>query len=101
MIEFKSNEEKVVALLFSELLEDTKSREIIESGRISSAEDAIHFSKFYWKMVDMSVIFKKYEVLLPFEGSSEYWTEQLFYTFGGYLEQKGFESEWENEMDGE
>jgi len=38
-------------------------------------------------------------VALPCEGSSEYWTEKLYNSIGGYLEKAGYAAEWAEEFD--
>ena len=39
------------------------------------------------------------DVQLPCEGSSEYWTEKLYNSIGGYLENAGYSAEWDEEID--
>ena len=36
---------------------------------------------------------------LPCEGSSQYWAEKLYNSFGGYLERAGYEEQWNEEME--
>jgi hypothetical protein len=38
-------------------------------------------------------------VVLPCEGSPEYWTEKLYNSIGGYLEKVGYGQEWDEEVD--
>lgn len=38
-------------------------------------------------------------LILPCEGSSEYWIEKLYNSLGGYLEKAGYEKEWNEEID--
>ena len=38
-------------------------------------------------------------ITLECEGSSEYWTEKLYNSFGGYLEKNGYSKEWDTEVD--
>ncbi|MFA0811681.1 hypothetical protein [Microbulbifer epialgicus] len=95
MIEYRYPEEKIVAIYFAEILEDIKASEIIERGYVSSAEEATHLSKFFWAMIEKSA----QGVEIPCEGSSEYWTEKLYNTLGGYLEEAGYEKQWDDEVD--
>ena len=90
MIQYKYPEEKQVVLIFAEALNDYASKEIIERGEISSKAEAIHISKFFWKMVALSA---ERSVELPFEGSTEYWTEKLYNSLGGYMIRAGFTEE--------
>jgi hypothetical protein len=96
MIEYTYSEEKIVALHFAKLLNDSLAASILEKGIVASSEEATHLSKFFWKMVDKSA---EGGVDLPCEGSSEYWTEKLLNSIGGYLERAGYEKEWETEVD--
>ncbi|WP_043315914.1 hypothetical protein [Microbulbifer sp. HZ11] len=95
MIEYKYQEEKVVAKFFANLLNDGETLAIIDRGFVSSAEEATHLSKFFWAMVNKSA----QGVNLPCEGTSEYWTEKLYSTLGGYLERAGYEQQWNDEID--
>jgi hypothetical protein len=96
MIEYRYDEERIVALHFASLLNDSLATSILEKAMVTSAEEATHLSRFFWKMVDKSAAGG---VDLPCEGSSEYWTEKLLNSIGGYLESAGYEKEWETEVD--
>lgn len=99
MIEYQYEEEKIVALFFADLLKDSKSKSLLESGEVTNSEDATHLSKFYWNMVDLSAANQEPEIELPCDGSSQYWTEKLLNSFSAYLENVGFEDEWNTEVD--
>ena len=99
MITYKYDEEKLAALYFADLLHDELARKIIEAGAVSNSSEATHLSNFYWRMVDASVVFKRDKKPMPFAGSSEYWCEKLCYSLGGYLEDAGYEKEWDTESD--
>ena len=99
MIRYRYDEEKLAALYFADLLNDRLIRKIIEAGEVANSAEAIHLSKFYWRMIDASIIFEKFEKKLPFEGSSVYWCEKLANSLGGYLERAGYEKEWDAEVD--
>ena len=96
MIEYRYDEEKTVALYFAELLVDAVAKSIIEKSEITSREEAVHLSKFFWNMVNKSA---EGNIKLPCEGSSEYWLEKLYNSLGGYLERAGYEKEWDTEVD--
>lgn len=96
MISYKYPEEKIVALAFADLLNDEIAKVILIRESVESCDEAIHLSKFFWRMVDLS---SKGNVQLPCEGSSEYWTEKLYNSIGGYLEKAGYSTEWDNEID--
>ncbi len=54
MIEYKYQEEKVVAKFFANLLNDGETLAIFDRGFVSSAEEATHLSRFFWAMVNKS-----------------------------------------------
>ncbi|WP_445355688.1 hypothetical protein ACJJI5_04970 [Microbulbifer sp. EKSA008] len=95
MIEYRYPEEKTVALFFAELLQDTVAMDILERGYVTTSEEATHLSKFFWAMVEKSA----QEPELPCEASPEYSLEKLYNSFGGYLFEKGYEQQWDNEID--
>ena len=94
MIDYSYDEEKLMALFFADLLHDELARKIIEAGVVANSAEATYLSRFFWRMVKASAAFKKEEKTLPFDDSSEYWCEKLVYSFGGYLENAGYENEW-------
>jgi len=96
MIEYSYNEEKVVALFLADELGDSLAKKIIQKGEVANKTEAIHLSKFFWAMVNRSA---EGGVEMPCEGSSQYWTEKLYNSFGGYLERTGYEEQWNEEVD--
>lgn len=79
MIEYQYPEEKQVALIFAAALNDKVAKEIIVRGSVSSKDEAIHLSQFFWKMVTLSA---EKKIQLPFEGGTEYWTENFITLLG-------------------
>lgn len=96
MIEYSYEEEKIVALHFATLLNNSKAEKILKAGVVTSSEEATILSKFFWEMINKSA---EGNIKLPCEGSSQYWTEKLYNTLGGYLENSGYEKEWNTEVD--
>ena len=96
MIEYSFDEERTVALLMADELGDDLAKTLLERGEVQSSEEATHLSRFFWKMVNRSA---QGGVELPCEGSSQYWTEKLYNSIGGYLENAGYEQEWNDELD--
>ncbi len=96
MIEYCYDEERIVALFLSKILHDELAKNIIEKGGVSSTEEAVHLSKFFWRMVNISAT---EDIELPCEGSTQYWTEKLYNSIGAYLENAGYEKEWNEEID--
>lgn len=96
MIEYRHEEEKVVALFLADLLCDQLARDILNKGYVSSKEEATHLGKFFWRMVNKSA---EGVTGLPCKGSTQYWTEKLYNSIGGYLENSGYGKEWNEEID--
>lgn len=96
MIEYRYKEEELVALAYARAMKDKIAEKILLSGEVTNKEEAIHLSKFFWAMVDRASI---EEIEIPCDGSSEYWLEKLYNSLGGYLENIGYESEWDAEID--
>lgn len=96
MIEYSYEEEKTVALFMADVLSDDLAKQIIERGSVQSKDEAVHLAQFFWKIVNRSA---EGGLQLPCEGSSQYWTEKLYNSLGGYLENAGYEQEWNDELD--
>jgi hypothetical protein len=96
MIKYKYEEEKIVALFLAEELGDSVAKGIIEKGEVSNEVEATHLCKFFWAMVNRSA---DGNINLPCEGGSQYWTEKLYNSIGGYLERAGYERIWNDEVD--
>lgn len=99
IIEYKYEEEKIIALHFAGRLCDELSGKIIEKGKVTNKEEATHLSRFFWKMITRSISDNSAGLPIPCEGSAEYWIEKLYNSLGGYLERAGFEEEWNTEID--
>lgn len=96
MIPYKYPNEKIVAFEFASLLNDELTKQILHKNAVESREEAIHLSQFFWRMIEKST---ERNIQLPCEGSSEYWTEKLYNSIGGYLEKAGYSAEWNEEID--
>ncbi len=53
----------------------------------------------FWKMVDASIEDEENKTKLPWVEGAEFWNEKLMYSFSGYLERSGYESEWDEVSD--
>ena len=96
MIKYKYDEEKIVALFMAQELGDELAKEIIKRGEVLDSKEATHLSRFFWAMVNRSA---DGNVTLPCEGGSQYWTEKLYNSIGGYMEKAGYEDIWNEEID--
>lgn len=99
MINYKYEEEKIVALHFAKRLNETKVLSIIENGDIKSTEEAELLSKFFWNMNRKAISDDSDGLKIPCEGSSEYWIEKIYNTWEGYMLKNGFISEWDAASD--
>lgn len=64
------DEERTVALFLADALGD----QIIEKGLVGNADEATYLSRFFWAMANKSA---DGNLILPCEGGSQYWTENL------------------------
>lgn len=99
MIEYKFEEEKIVALQLADILQDERAKSLLKSGNITSKDDATYLSKFFWEMVTLSEEENRRSLDIPCEGNAQFWTEKLYNTFGGYLDSIGYGNEWDKEID--
>jgi len=99
MIRYKFEEELVFANFYAKKLNDSKAQHIFEVGEVADKEEAEYLSAFFWRMVDSSIEDEKNGVDLPWDENSEFWTEKLLNSIGGYLERAGYEGEWDKESD--
>ncbi len=87
-----------IALHYAQKLDNTFVADVITGKKeISSKEDAIAFTAFFWEMTDESV--KDYENGVEIAGVSdlEHWMEKLMNITIGYLTRCGFKGEWVKE----
>jgi len=95
MISYKFPEEKEIILHYAKLFKDSTTENIINKGEVSNSSEAAHLAKFFWLMVDQSV--KDVEQGKDAAGyfNLEAWNEDIFETISAYLENNGYESEWD------
>lgn len=84
---------------FANLLNDQKIVEMIANTNSISREDAEYLSRFFWRMVDMSVELENHTGTSLFEESNEFWNEKLTLSISGFIEQQGFEDVWNRVVD--
>ncbi|GAB2199270.1 hypothetical protein [Sessilibacter sp. MAH4] len=86
-------------LHFVNLLNDQKIVEIITTVNSISREDAEYLSRFFWRMVDMSIELENHTGASLFEESNQFWNEKLMLSISGLIEQQGFENVWNRVVD--
>lgn len=87
-----------VALHYAKKLDNTFAADVIAGKKeISSKEEAIAFTAFFWEMTDESV--KDYEEGIEVAGVTdlEHWMEKLMNITIGYMSRCGFKYEWTQE----
>lgn len=98
MIKYQFPEEKEFLLFFAKKLSDQLSEKIIIEGKISTKEDAEHFSRFYWEMVNCSIELEKTESF-PWPEGSEFWCEKVSHSMSGFINRAGFAEVWNRVVD--
>ncbi len=95
MINYRFPEEKEIMLHYVKLLKDSTTENMINKGGVSNSSEAAHLAKFFWLMVDQSV--KDLEQGKDAAGHRDIkaWNEYTLETISSYLENNGYESEWE------
>ena len=93
-IVYSMPDEKIVALAFAELLQDPLAKKILAADAVASRAEAIHLSRFYWKMAAHSA---QRGVSPPCESGTEFWIEKLHDSIGDYLKRAGYAAEWDEE----
>lgn len=99
MIKYKSEEELEFAKHYASELNDELTTEILNNGQVKNKEEAIHLSRFFWKMIDASIEDTQNNIEFPWAESAEFLTEKIMYSISGYLERTGFGAEWGNISD--
>jgi hypothetical protein len=94
MISYATQKEKETILHYAKLLGDSLVEEIVARDSLQNKEEAIHFAKFFWNMVDQSNIEDE-------EGgdSSEHILEKIIITLMAYFRSSGYECEWDTVTD--
>ncbi|WP_020406411.1 hypothetical protein [Hahella ganghwensis] len=99
MIKYRFTEEKQIVLHYAKALGDQKTIHIINAGVVSSSEEAIHLSRFFWKMVDLSVADIDNGVTVCGKKDLEAWNEYIMDSIRSYLRKSGYSKEWEEQSD--
>ncbi|GAA6168241.1 hypothetical protein [Sessilibacter corallicola] len=95
MIKYRYDEEPLYLNYHFKKMEEIRAKEILDSGMLSSPDDAEYLARYFWKMVDFSISEEKAGVELPWPESREFWNEKLMNSISGYIEAEGFEESWD------
>jgi len=99
MIKFKFEEEIEFSQHYALELNDKLAAKILNNRKVENQEEAIHLSRFFWKMIDASIEDTKNNIEFPWVESAEFLSEKIMYSISGYLESAGFSEEWEKISD--
>lgn len=99
MIRYRFNEEKEYLKFYAERMEDAATLAILDRGTVNNADEAEHLARFFWAMVDKSIVDEKQGMELPWPEGSEFWSEKSMRSISGYLERAGYEAIWEQVVD--
>ena len=95
MLTYKYDEESQFAQFYAEKLNDKLALAILEAGGVKNSEEARHLSVFFWNMVDAAIEDEKNKIESPWAKSGQLWTEKLLQSISGYLNNAGYEKEWD------
>lgn len=99
MITYRYEKEKEIAKYYAVKLSDEKSVSILDNGFVSSSEDALHLSTFFWRVVDELVSESEKGNEVCGEANLEEWSELIMGSFRAYLRNSGYEKEWDKASD--
>ena len=97
MISYYHERDKSIALHYAVLLGHVAIQKIIEVGCVNNENEAYALSKFYWAMVDVSVVDRDGDGE-PFENMDKH-LENIFNAFYAYLGNCGYEKQWNQATD--
>jgi hypothetical protein len=98
MIKYQFPEEKEFLIFFAKRLSDKLSEKIIFEEKLTTEEQAEHFSRFYWKVLDCSIELEK-TGSFPWVEGSEFWCEKVAHSLGGFINRSGFSDVWNRVTD--
>lgn len=102
MLEFSENDQKAqwVCLHYANQLGNKPLINIIEGkAPVSSSEEALALSRFFWKMLEVSVADTDKESIVQGDVDLQYWMRRCMNIFSSYLRGLGYKGEWEQVFD--
>ncbi|PUA29017.1 MAG: hypothetical protein B0W54_10630 [Cellvibrio sp. 79] len=98
MIQFSHEKEKEILLHYAKKLNKPLIEQIINSGHVSSSQEASALSKFFWEMVDAIVEDKKSSAVVEGQTDLEAWNEYVFESIRAHLRNNGYTKEWDDQV---
>lgn len=102
MLDFSGKDQKAqqICLHYANQLGADSLVQIIECKLpVSSKDEAIALSRFFWQMLDASIDDKDNGVDVLGEQNLQYWMERNMNIISGYLTKIGYEEQWEKICD--
>lgn len=97
MIEYKYPEELYILIHYAKKMEDMDALKILETGVVTSKDQASILSKFYWSMLDIVANDQGSGMPILEQEGIESWMEYIFHSLNGYLISNGYEDQWDQE----
>jgi len=99
MIHYKYPEEKEVLLHYAKTLKNINVEEILQKGYLQSAEAARELARFFWKMVDQTVIDSEKNLAIAGYKNLKSCCEDVMQTLRSHFVATGYIAIWEDESD--
>lgn len=102
MLNFSGRDQKAqdVCLYYVDKLGAETLKDILQSNApVTSKDEALQLSKFFWKMLDASIADRDNGVEVLGETDLQFWMERSMNIISGYLSKIGYEEEWEKATD--
>ncbi len=95
MIEYSHEEEKLFLLYYASKFDDSGVEVILNRGHVLGSDEADKLSKFFWRMVDQTVVDISQGVMVHGNLDLEAIVEYTFESIRAYLRNNGYEKEWD------
>ena len=96
MINYRSDEERNMAIYYARRFADGDLVRLLEEG-VNTSQDARKLAEFFWRMVEQAGTDGKNNK--PFCSDDRAVLESLMNVISGRLEKQGFEAEWDEAED--
>jgi hypothetical protein len=102
LLKFSENDHKAqwVCLHYANQLGNKPLINIIEGkAPVSSSEEALALSRFFWKMLEISAADMNKESIVQGDVDLQYWMRRSMNIISSYLRDLGYKEEWEQVFD--
>ena len=91
MISYNFPEEKEFIAFLAEKIGDSDIPELLEGSKSISKEQAVRISRFFWRMIDLSVELNGSQDC-PWPEGYEFWSEKVLQSVAAFLKNSGYEN---------